>query len=68
MPSVAFEPRFQGAFRNLEYSSEGTRPEKQEMMAYKVCKNIPFTFIWCMNLFKPFGFKDKILGYSGVRA
>ena len=44
VPSVAFEPRFQGAFRNLEYSSEGTRPEKQEMMAYKVRKNTPFLF------------------------
>ena len=38
VPTVAFEPRFQGAFRNLEYFREGTGPEKQEMMAYKVCK------------------------------
>ena len=36
VPSVAFEPRFQGAFRYLQYSTGGMGPEKQEMMAYKV--------------------------------
>ena len=41
VPSVAFEPRFRGSFRNLLYAKnihEG--PEKQEMMAYKVCKEL----------------------------
>ena len=36
VPSVAFEPRFRGSFRNLIYSSRTKGPEKQEMMAYKV--------------------------------
>lgn len=39
VPSVAFEPRFRGSFRNLMYlqtRSGATSPEKQEMMAYKV--------------------------------
>ena len=48
VPSVAFEPRFRGSFRNLMYLQTGAgaaSPEKQEMMAYKVvmicafCKN-----------------------------
>jgi len=38
VPSVAFEPRFRGSFRNLMYLQTGAgaaSPEKQEMMAYK---------------------------------
>ena len=37
VPSVAFEPRFRGSFRNLLYAKNTEeKPEKQEMMAYKV--------------------------------
>ena len=37
VPSVAFEPRLRGSFRNLMYSKHGGPGEtRQEMMAYKV--------------------------------
>ncbi|XP_023324977.1 neurexin-1 [Eurytemora carolleeae] len=36
LPSVVFEPRFEGEVRNLVYSNtEGGRPKHQDMMAYK---------------------------------
>eukprot|EP00095_Tigriopus_kingsejongensis_P012046 maker-scaffold90_size386344-snap-gene-1.15 protein:Tk12046 transcript:maker-scaffold90_size386344-snap-gene-1.15-mRNA-1 annotation:"Neurexin-2-alpha" len=37
LPSVVFEPRFQGAIRNLVYVDEGSEsiPRRQEVIAYK---------------------------------
>lgn len=38
LPSVVFEPRFQGSIRNLIYADPGSggKPRRQELMAYKV--------------------------------
>jgi len=42
LPSVAFEPRFRGAIRNLVYRSEDSVIKPQEIVEYKVSKKIIF--------------------------
>lgn len=45
LPSVVFEPRFQGAIRNLVYVDEGSeaKPRRQEVMAYRVRESTHFS-------------------------
>ena len=47
LPSVVFEPRFRGGIRNVVFADEKSgRPQRQEIMAYKVRPNSVFDHIY----------------------